>query len=198
MLIVIQRIACRSLPAAAPVFRAAMRWFIGFAAACWHAVLQNTLRSSAYFFIFRGPTGRTYTCCQRRQVRDLIIAYIGRPTDFPCPPRQRQRGQTHGQFHAEPFPAALKPAQRKSKNHWFLAALLPTFAAVGKSGSLRRAKYPRARGRGTLSAGGPQARPLSLLVIPLAADKIHIVPPVCPTRCPIGREPRHFTASRRE
>ena len=78
--------------AAAPVFRAAMRWFIGFAAACWHAVLQNALRSSAYFFIFRGPTGRTYTCCQRRQVRDLIIAYIGRPTDFPCPPRQRQRG----------------------------------------------------------------------------------------------------------
>ena len=44
------------------------------------------------FFIFRGPTGRTCTCCQRRQVRDLIIAYIGRPTDFPCPPRQRQRG----------------------------------------------------------------------------------------------------------
>ena len=78
--------------AAAPVFRAAMRWFIGFAAACWHAVLQNALRSSAYFFIFRGPTGRTYTCCQRRQVRDLIIAYIGRPADFPCPPRQRQRG----------------------------------------------------------------------------------------------------------
>ena len=92
MLIVVQRIACTSLPAAAPVFRAAMRWFIGFAAACWHAVLQNTLRSSAYFFIFRGPTGRTCTCCQRRQVRDLIIAYIGRPTDFPCPPRQRQRG----------------------------------------------------------------------------------------------------------
>ena len=92
MLIVIQRIACTSLPAAAPVFRAAMRWFIGFAAACWHAVLQNALRSSAYFFIFRGPTGRTCTCCQRRQVRDLIIAYIGRPTDFPCPPRQRQRG----------------------------------------------------------------------------------------------------------
>ena len=198
MLIVVQRIACTSLPAAAPVFRAAMRWFIGFAAACWHAALQNALRSSAYFFIFRGPTGRTYTCCQRRQVRDLIIAYIGRPTDFPCPPRQRQRGQTHGQFHAGPFPAVLKPAQRKSKNHWFLAALLPTFAAVGKSGSLRRAKYPRARGRGTLSAGGPQARPPSLLVIPLAADKIHIAPPVCPTRCPIGREPRHFTASRRE
>ena len=92
MLIVVQRIACTSLPAAVPVFRAAMRWFIGFAAACWHAVLQNALRSSAYFFIFRGPTGRTCTCCQRRQVRDLIIAYIGRPTDFPCPPRQRQRG----------------------------------------------------------------------------------------------------------
>ena len=73
-----------------------------------------------------------------------------------------------------------------------------TYAAVGKSGSLRRAKYPRARARGTLSAGGPQARPPSLLVIPLAADKIHIVPPVCPTRCPIGREPRHFTASRLE
>ena len=51
-----------------------------------------------------------------------------------------------------------------------------------------RPKVTRARGRGTPS----------LLVIPLAADKIHIVPPVCPTRCPIGREPRHFTASRRE
>jgi len=49
MLIVVQRIACTSLPAAAPVFRAAMRWFIGFAAACWHTVLQNALRSSAYF-----------------------------------------------------------------------------------------------------------------------------------------------------
>ena len=46
------RIACTSLPAAAPVFRAAMRWFIGFAAACWHAVLQNTLRSSAYSLYF--------------------------------------------------------------------------------------------------------------------------------------------------
>ena len=91
MLIVVQRIACTSLPAAAPVFRAAMRWFIGFAAACWHAVLQNALRSSAYFFIFRGPTGRTCTCCQRRQVRDLIIAYIGTsaaarvdPWSIPC------------------------------------------------------------------------------------------------------------------
>ena len=111
---------------------------------------------------------------------------------------ERQRGETYTRFDAEPFYTAVVIGQGKSKNHWFLAVLLPTFAAVGKSGSLRRAKYPRARGRGTLSAGGPQARPPSLLIIPLAADKIHIVPPVCPTRCPIGREPRHFTASRRE
>ena len=98
-----------------------------------------------------GPTGRTYTCRRWRQVRDLIIAQIGRTANFLCPPRQRQRGQAHGRFPAEPFPAASKSTKRKSKNHWFLAAFLPTFAAVGKSGSLRRAKCPRARGRGTLS-----------------------------------------------
>ena len=98
-----------------------------------------------------GPTGRTYTCRRWRQVRDLIIAQNGRTANFLCPPRQRQRGQAHGRFPAEPFPAASKSTKRKSKNHWFLAAFLPTFAAVGKSGSLRRAKCPRARGRGTLS-----------------------------------------------
>ena len=74
-----------------------------------------------------GPAGRTYTCRRWRQVRDLIIAKIGRPTNVLCPPRQRQRGQTHGRFPAEPFSAASKSAQRKSKNHWFLAAFFSPF-----------------------------------------------------------------------
>ncbi len=63
------------------------------------------------------------------------------------------------------------------------------FAAVGKSGSRWSAKSPcRARGRGI---------PL-LLRIPLTTDKIRVVPPVCPTRCSIGRGPHHFTALRRK
>ena len=70
MPIAVQRIACCPLIAAAPAYRAAVRWPAK----------------------FRGPTGRTCTCRRRRQVRDLIIAYIGRPANFPCPPRQRQRG----------------------------------------------------------------------------------------------------------
>ena len=134
--------------AAAPVFRAAVRWLIGGVLACRSTKYASQQR---VFFIFRGPTGRTCTYRRWRHVRDLIIAQIGRTANFLCPPRQRQRGQAHGRFPAEPFPAASKSTKRKSKNHWFLAAFLPTFAAVGKSGSLRRAKCPRARGRGTLS-----------------------------------------------
>ena len=137
--------------AAAPVFRAAVRWLIGGVLACRSTKYASQQR---VFFIFRGPTGRTCTYRRWRHVRDLIIAQIGRTANFLCPPRQRQRGQAHGRFPAEPFPAASKSTKRKSKNHWFLAAFLPTFAAVGKSGSLRRAKCPRARGRGTLSCRG--------------------------------------------
>ena len=134
--------------AAAPMFRAAVRRLIGGVLACRSTKYASQQR---VFFIFRGPTGRTCTYRRWRQVRDLIIAQNGRTANFLCPPRQRQRGQAHGRFPAEPFPAASKSTKRKSKNHWFLAAFLPTFAAVGKSGSLRRAKCPRARGRGTLS-----------------------------------------------
>ena len=50
--IAVHRIARRPLPAAAPTSRTAVRWFIGFTAACWHAALQNTLRSIAYFLCF--------------------------------------------------------------------------------------------------------------------------------------------------
>ena len=50
-----------------------------------------------------------------------------RTANFPCPPRQRQRGQAHGRFPAEPFSAASKSTKRKSKNHWFLAAFFPPF-----------------------------------------------------------------------
>ena len=165
MLIVVQRIACTSLPAAAPVFRAAMRWFIGFAAACWHAVLQNVLRSSAYFFIFRGPTGRTYTCCQRRQVRDLIIAQTGgRPLLSACHVSGSE-GRRRGDSLRNLFAPQLQSDERNSKNHWFLAAFFPPFlplleemgppeASKRKAGRSLRPKVTRARGRGTLPAGG--------------------------------------------
>ena len=107
--------------AAAPVFRAAVRRLIGGVLACRSTKYASQQR------IFRGPTGRTCTCRRWRHVRDLIIAKIGRPTNVLCPPRQRQRGQTHGRFPAGPFSAASKSAQRKSKNHWFLAAFFSPF-----------------------------------------------------------------------
>ena len=60
--------------AAAPTHRAAVRWLIGGVLACRSAKYASQQR------IFRGPTGRTCTCRRWRQVRDLIIAKIGRPT----------------------------------------------------------------------------------------------------------------------
>ena len=63
--------------AAAPVFRAAVRWLIGGVLACRSAKYASQQR---VFFIFRGPTGRTCTCRRWRHVRDLIIAKIGRTT----------------------------------------------------------------------------------------------------------------------
>ena len=57
-----QRIACTSIPAAAPTPRAA-------------ALCSPNIKIG-------GPRGRTCTCRQRRQVRDLIIAQIGRPANL--------------------------------------------------------------------------------------------------------------------
>ena len=57
-----QRIACTSIPAAAPTPRAA-------------ALCSPNIKIG-------GPKGRTYTCRRRRQVRDLIIAQIGRPANL--------------------------------------------------------------------------------------------------------------------
>ena len=57
-----QRIACTSVPAAAPTPRAA-------------ALCSPNIKIG-------GPRGRTCTCRQRRQVRDLIIAQIGRPANL--------------------------------------------------------------------------------------------------------------------
>ncbi|MDR3896644.1 MAG: hypothetical protein Q3X80_06230, partial [Oscillospiraceae bacterium] len=87
------------------------------------------------------------TCRRRRQVRDLIIAYIGRTANVPCPPRQRQRGQAHGRFPAEPFSAASKSTKRKSKNHGFLAAFFPPFLSL-----LKEMGPPEAKGLGKRSA----------------------------------------------
>ena len=63
--------------AAASMFRAAVRWLIGGVSACRSTKYASQQR---VFFIFRGPTGRTCTCRQRRHVRDLVIAKIGRTT----------------------------------------------------------------------------------------------------------------------
>ena len=60
--------------AAAPVFRAAVRWLIGGVLACRSTKYASQQR------IFRGPTGRTCTYRRWRHVRDLIIAKIGRTT----------------------------------------------------------------------------------------------------------------------
>ena len=57
-----QRIACTSIPAAALTPRAA-------------ALCSPNIKIG-------GPRGRTCTCRQRRQVRDLIIAQIGRPANL--------------------------------------------------------------------------------------------------------------------
>ena len=132
------------------------------------------------FYSFRGPTGRTYTCRHWRQVRDLIIAQTGgRPLLSACHvsgSEGRRRGDSLRNLFA-PWPQSEK---RNSKNHWFLAAFLQPFAAVGKRLSRRSAKYPfgertrsgpsgtpaptsarrgvqrkkRGRGRGTFPGGG--------------------------------------------
>ena len=63
--------------AAAPVFRAAVRWLIDGVLACRSTKYASQQR---VFFIFRGPTGRTCTCRRWRHVRDLVIAKIDRTT----------------------------------------------------------------------------------------------------------------------
>ena len=139
--------------AAAPVFRAAVRWLIDGVLACRSTKYASQQR---VFFIFRGPTGRTCTCRRRRQVRDLIIAYIGRTANVPCPPRQRQRGQAHGRFPAEPFSAASKSTKRKSKNHGFLAAFFPPFLSLLKE--MGPPRPPAPTGYGDAAAGATGSR----------------------------------------
>ncbi len=131
------------------------------------------------FYSFRGPAGRTCTCRRWRQVRDLIIAQTeGRPLLSACPVSGSE-GRRRGDSLRDLFAPQLQSDERNSKNHWFLAAFLHPFAAVGKRVSRRSAKYPfgertrsgpsgtpaptsarrgaqrkkRARGRGALPAG---------------------------------------------
>ena len=132
------------------------------------------------FYSFRGPAGRTDTCRKRRQVRDLIIAQTGgRPLLSACHVSGSE-GRRIGDSLRNLFAPQLQSDERNSKNHWFLAAFLQPFAAVGKRLSRRSAKYPfgertgsgpsgtpaptsarrgvqrkkRARGRGTFPSGG--------------------------------------------
>ena len=166
--------------AAAPVFRAAVRWLIGGVLACRPAKYASQQR---VFFIFRGPTGRTCTCRRWRQVRDLIIAQIGRTANFLCPPRQRQRGQAHGRFPAEPFPAASKSDKGNPKTIGFwrrFCPLLPLLAKVGRSGernvpALGGAEpSPAAVGRNG-AAGGRDENSRSLYPLQLPDRKIRYV-----------------------
>ena len=112
-----------------------------------------------------GPTGRTYTCRRWRQVRDLIIAQTGgRPLLSACHVSGSE-GRRRGDSLRNLFAPQLQSDERNSKNHWFLAAFFPPFlplleemgppeASKRKAGRSLRPKVTRARGRGTLPAGG--------------------------------------------
>ena len=113
----------------------------------------------------RGPAGRTDTCRRWRQVRDLIIAQTGgRPLLSACHVSGSE-GRRRGDSLRDLFAPQLQSDERNSKNHWFLAAffppLLPLLEEMGppeaskrKAGRSLRPKVTRARGRGTLPAGG--------------------------------------------
>ena len=103
----------------------------------------------------RGPAGRTYTCRKRRQVRDLIIAQTGgRPLLSACHVSGSE-GRRRGDSLRNLFAPQLQSDERNSKNHWFLAAFLHPFAAVGKRLSRRSAKYPF----GERTRSGPSGTP---------------------------------------
>ena len=102
-----------------------------------------------------GPAGRTYTCRRWRQVRDLIIAQTGgRPLLSACPVSGSE-GRRRGDSLRNLFAPQLQSDERNSKNHWFLAAFLHPFAAVGKRVSRRSAKYPF----GERTRSGPSGTP---------------------------------------
>ena len=103
----------------------------------------------------RGPAGRTYTCRRWRQVRDLIIAQTGgRPLLSACHVSGSE-GRRRGDSLRNLFAPQLQSDERNSKNHWFLAAFLHPFAAVGKRVSRRSAKYPF----GERTRSGPSGTP---------------------------------------
>ena len=113
----------------------------------------------------RGPAGRTHTCRRWRQARDLIIAQTGgRPLLSACPVSGSE-GRRRGDSLRNLFAPQLQSDERNSKNHWFLAAFFPPFlplleemgppeASKRKAGRSLPPKVTRARGRGTLPAGG--------------------------------------------
>ena len=131
------------------------------------------------FYSFRGPAGRTHTCCRWRQVRDLIIAQTGgRPLLSACHVSGSE-GRRRGDSLRNLFAPQLQSDERNSKNHWFwrrFCILLPPWAKGCRAGARniplakeqeagRRGRRPlrvreggqrkkRARGRGTLPAGG--------------------------------------------
>ena len=103
----------------------------------------------------RGPAGRTDTCRRWRQVRDLIIAQTGgRPLRSACHVSGSE-GRRRGDSLRDLFAPQLQSDERNSKNHWFLAAFLHPFAAVGKRVSRRSAKYPF----GERTRSGPSGTP---------------------------------------
>ena len=107
------------------------------------------------FYSFRGPAGRTDTCRKRRQVCDLIIAQTGgRPLLSACHVSGSE-GRRRGDSLRNLFAPQLQSDERNSKNHWFLAAFLNPFAAVGKRMSRRSAKYPF----GERTRSGPSGTP---------------------------------------
>ena len=107
------------------------------------------------FYSFRGPAGRTDTCRRWRQVRDLIIAQTeGRPLLSACHVSGSE-GRRRGDSLRNLFAPQLQSDERNSKNHWFLAAFLHPFAAVGKRVSRRSAKYPF----GERTRSGPSGTP---------------------------------------
>ena len=64
-------------------------------------------------------------------------------------------GRRRGDSLRNLFAPQLQSDERNSKNHWFLAAFLHPFAAVGKRVSRRSAKYPF----GERTRSGPSGTP---------------------------------------
>ena len=149
MQIVVQRIACGPLIAAAPAYHAvgAMVCQI-YGGVLVHRPCGDLTRLAEprgrgrtpplcgcpEFYSFRGPAGRTHTCRKRRQVRDLVIAQTGgRPLLSACHVSGSE-GRRRGDSLRNLFALQLQ-SEEFQKPLVFGGVLSPVSSAAGRNGA---------------------------------------------------------------